>query len=119
LNELRKLQEDLKETKLKLETESNARNKAEMDLDNIQRRITSMEEEQKKKQLALVKENAALIDLRKKSELQITQLQKQASDAALLNKTLAVKIKEYEKKLSSIYRASMFTFGWSVLHHEG
>lgn len=39
--ELRRAKEDLKEMKLKLEAETNGKNKAELDLDNALRRLSS------------------------------------------------------------------------------
>ena len=39
--ELRKMKDEVKESKMKLEVETNGRNKAEMELDNLQRRLAS------------------------------------------------------------------------------
>ena len=59
------------------------------------------------KQLALVKDNTAHIETKKKTEAALLQAQKKASDLALSNKTLLVRVKELEKKINTIYRASL------------
>ncbi len=108
-NELRKLKEDIKDLKLKLETETNLRNQAEMELDNQQRRLASLDGEFKNKHLALVKDSTQMTELKKKLELQIVVQTKRSSELETVNRTLSIKIKELEKKLSSAYKLSNTT----------
>ncbi|PRP89163.1 hypothetical protein PROFUN_01883 [Planoprotostelium fungivorum] len=103
-NDLRKLKDDMNALKLKLEVETNGRNKAEMDLDNLQRRIASQESDMKNKTLALVKENASLMEVKKKGDLAMVQMQKRCSDLEIVNRTLAMRMKETERKMQSLFR---------------
>jgi chromosome segregation ATPase len=110
-NDLRRLKEEVKEAKLKLETETNARNKAEMELDNNNRRLASQDVDFKNKHLSVVKEMTSLAEIKKKLEAQNAQATKKLSDMEIVNKQLQVKLKEVEKKLNSAYRLSKKVYG--------
>jgi hypothetical protein len=105
-NELRKLKEEIKDLKNKLETETNARNQAEMELDNQMRRLSSQEGEFKNKHLSTVKELAQMTENKKKMEMQMAANVKKISELETVNRSQAVKMKEMEKKLNSAYRLS-------------
>lgn len=98
-NDLRRLKDEVKDLKLKIENESNARVKAEMELDNATRRLSSQEGDFKNKHLAILKEVTTLAEMKKKYESQTAQFQKRISEVEMINKGLSIKLKEAEKKL--------------------
>eukprot|EP01116_Phalansterium_solitarium_P005392 TRINITY_DN1697_c0_g1_i2.p1 TRINITY_DN1697_c0_g1~~TRINITY_DN1697_c0_g1_i2.p1 ORF type:complete len:1161 (-),score=425.01 TRINITY_DN1697_c0_g1_i2:361-3843(-) len=103
-NELRKLKEEHSALKGDKKQQHTVQAQEDTEYETLQRRLYAQETESRTAHLTLVKENNALMEAKRKVDVQLAQAQKKASDLEVSHRALSNRVGDLERELNVVFR---------------